>query len=64
MSVPHDPVHVPISAKHVNGKIFDDTLSAAHISGNKHITLINPLEIDLVSYKEKLEKKKEKYFTK
>ena len=56
MSVPHDPVHVPISAKHVNGKIFDDTLSAAHISGNKHITLINPLEIDLLSYKEKLEK--------
>ena len=56
MSVPHDPVHVPILAKHVNRKAFDDTLSAAHIYGNKHITLIYPLEIDLLSYKEKLEK--------
>ena len=58
MSVPH--LHVPILAKHANRKVFDDTLSAAHVSGNKHITLINPLEIDLLSYKEKLDQ----YFTK
>ena len=54
-SVPHDPVHVPILAKHVRGKVFDNTLTTAHISGKGRVTLINPLGIDLVSYEEKLD---------
>ena len=54
-SVPHDPVHVPILAKHVRGKVFDNTLTTAHISGKGRVTLINPLGIDLLSYEEKLD---------
>ena len=62
ISVPHDPVQdtlglmsVPILAKHVDGKIFDEAFSTVHISGKEHIILIIPLRIDLLLYKEKLD---------
>ena len=54
MSVSHDPVHVPITSKH-DRKVFDDILSAMYNSGKEHITLINQLGIDLLSYKEKFD---------
>ena len=54
MSVPYDPIHVPITSKH-DRKVFDDILSTMYNSGKEHITLINQLGIDLLSYKEKLD---------
>ena len=55
MSVPHDPVYVPILAKKFKWRVFDDTLSTSHISEKGHITLINPLGIDLLLHKKKLD---------
>ena len=60
ISVPHDPVNVPISGKHVNWKLTEDEVSTVYISEKWHITLIHPsLRINLLSYKENLDQ----YFT-
>lgn len=54
-SVPHDPVHVPLIDKHVRGKVYEDLLSTAHISGKGRVTLINPLGVDLRGYESRLD---------
>ena len=56
MSAWHDPVHVSILAKHINGKVF---IINTTYSGKGPIPLNNQLEIDLLLLKENLDQ----YFT-
>ena len=53
--VPHDPTHVDIIDKDVRGKVFEDIMSQAHISGDGHVRLINPNGVDIRNYVSKLD---------
>lgn len=54
-SVPHDSTHVDIIDKDVRGKVFEDIMSQAHISGDGHVRLINPNGVDIRNYVSKLD---------
>lgn len=50
VSVPHDSKYVPIIDKHVRGKVFEEVLSVAHLTGDGQLSLINPQGVDLQRY--------------
>ena len=50
----HDPAHIDILDKDVKGKVYEEILSKAHISGSGHVKLINPRGVDLQGYQKKL----------
>ena len=54
-SVPHNPHHVPILDKKIKGKVFEGILSTAHITGDRHVRLINPCGVDLQNYTDKID---------
>lgn len=54
-SIPHDPAHIDVIDKDVKGKVFEEILSKAHISGSGHVRLINPNGIDVRNYSTKLD---------
>ena len=53
-SVPHDPIHIDILDKDVTGRVFEEILTKAHVTGDGHIQLINPNGIDIRGYQTKL----------
>ena len=53
-SVSHDPAHIDILDKDVKGKVYEEILSKAHISGCGRVKLINPRGVDLQGYQKKL----------
>lgn len=54
-SVPHDPTHIDVIDKDVKGKVFEEIMSKAHVSGSGHVRLINPNGIDIRNYTAKLD---------
>ena len=54
-AVPHNPKHTPILDKHVRGKVFEEVLSHAHLSGSGQVSLINPRGVDLPGYTKQLD---------
>ena len=53
-SVSHDPAHIDIVDKDVKGKVYEEILSKAHISGSGRVKLINPRGVDLQGYQKML----------
>uniref|UniRef100_UPI00398EA443 von Willebrand factor A domain-containing protein 3B-like n=1 Tax=Pristiophorus japonicus TaxID=55135 RepID=UPI00398EA443 len=54
-AVPQTAKYVPILDKHIISKVFDEVLPLAHVcNSKKQITLINPMGVDLVNYKQRL----------
>ncbi|XP_067841899.1 von Willebrand factor A domain-containing protein 3B-like [Heptranchias perlo] len=54
-AVPQTAKYVPILDKHIVSKVFDEVLPLAHVTNSKkQITLINPLAVNLESYKQRL----------